>query len=71
MSKQKHAYLYRPKPTVPIDKLRVCLKCQKEFYSAGPWNRICPKCTSINHQQHVSRFVPPPSNYDRKEAEGP
>lgn len=25
-------------------KMRVCLKCQREFISEGPGNRICPGC---------------------------
>jgi len=27
-------------------KKRTCLKCQKEFMSIGPGNRICAKCNS-------------------------
>lgn len=27
---------------------RECLRCGKMFMSAGPWNRICPNCQSIN-----------------------
>ena len=29
-------------------RMRVCLKCQREFFSSGPGNRICKKCTRIN-----------------------
>ena len=29
-------------------KLRVCLKCDKQFNSNGPGNRICGKCQKIN-----------------------
>lgn len=28
--------------------MRVCLRCNKEFNSAGPANRICFACAEIN-----------------------
>jgi len=30
--------------TVP--KTRICLSCDKGFWSNGPWNRICKKCSA-------------------------
>lgn len=30
------------------DKMRVCLKCGKQFSSKGPHNRICVKCDLVN-----------------------
>ena len=27
---------------------RICLKCSKMFKSAGPGNRICSTCTTLN-----------------------
>ena len=29
-------------------KHRVCLGCNKEFMSSGPWNRLCPTCKQKN-----------------------
>jgi hypothetical protein len=29
---------------------RHCLKCDKPFASAGPWNRICPPCHKLNRR---------------------
>ena len=29
-------------------RMRVCLKCQQEFFSAGPGNRSCKKCNREN-----------------------
>jgi hypothetical protein len=29
-------------------RMRVCLKCQQEFFSTGPGNRICKKCNREN-----------------------
>lgn len=31
-----------------VVKERTCLKCGHPFLSAGPQNRICPKCQRIN-----------------------
>ena len=50
-------------------ELRKCLKCQGDFSSTGPGNRICRRCTYINNQQCASRRPPPASNYDRREVE--
>ena len=30
----------------PGSEVRTCLKCNRDFYSYGPHNRICPKCRS-------------------------
>lgn len=32
---------------LPITK-RKCMKCQEEFDSLGPMNRICGECNSLN-----------------------
>lgn len=32
----------------PKYKKRVCLKCNKKFWSIGPNNRICKRCNVIN-----------------------
>jgi len=29
-------------------RMRVCLKCQRKFFSTGPGNRICKKCNREN-----------------------
>lgn len=29
-------------------KIRSCLRCDKEFKSEGPSNRICPHCSMVN-----------------------
>jgi hypothetical protein len=33
----------------PEAGLRVCLSCNREFKSRGPWNRICGRC----HEEHM------------------
>ena len=33
---------------LPIARDRVCLKCNKTFFSQGPANRICPRCHKLN-----------------------
>jgi phage FluMu protein Com len=35
-------------------KTRTCLRCDKQFDSAGPGNRICPRCSRINMQVKTS-----------------
>ena len=37
---------FLPKPSDVVIKKRECLKCQKEFSSAG--DRICSRCTAEN-----------------------
>ena len=27
---------------------RICLRCDREFMSEGPFNRVCPGCREIN-----------------------
>lgn len=34
----------KPQPKDPKGTIRSCLMCTSKFYSAGPHNRICPKC---------------------------
>ncbi|MDZ4848407.1 MAG: hypothetical protein SGI77_03880 [Pirellulaceae bacterium] len=36
----------------PKAAIRVCLKCDKEFKSKGPGNRICPPCKCINNDKY-------------------
>ena len=37
-----------PKPLHPITyKVRVCLRCGKDFMSEGSSNRICPRCAAL------------------------
>ena len=31
-------------------KNRICLSCDGEFLSQGPWNRICPDCASAQRR---------------------
>ena len=38
-----------------MEAMRQCLKCPKEFLSAGPHNRICPVCKEINDKVRVPR----------------
>jgi len=35
------------------EKVRACLHCGREFWSGGPWNRLCEQCTK--DQPVVSR----------------
>lgn len=35
----------RPKPAATW---RVCLRCDNDFMSEGPGNRVCPPCTIAN-----------------------
>jgi len=37
--------------------VRQCLRCNKEFHSEGPGNRICPRCHE-GYTQKSSRDVP-------------
>ena len=41
---------------------RKCLKCDKEFNSVGPANRICPKCGEVNAKIRI-----PPRDPNTKE----
>ncbi len=44
----------RRKGEVPI-QIRKCMKCQKQFKSAGM--RICPECTQINEKEFMPVYV--------------
>lgn len=46
---------------------RVCLGCGKEFWSDGPWNRICPRCLA---QQRSGSQAYHLSDEDLETAEG-
>lgn len=39
---------------------RECLKCGTRFKSAGPANRICPKCNASNLTAYLPRSAPTP-----------
>ncbi len=36
-------------------KKRTCLKCGKLFDSAGPGNRICPRCGRRNGRRRITK----------------
>ena len=40
----------------PVTK-RTCLKCQKNFLSEGPFNRICRKCHATNIMVHEASIM--------------
>jgi len=35
------------------EKARLCMQCGRQFWSSGPWNRLCEQCTK--DQPVVSR----------------
>jgi len=41
-------HLPRRKEWTPDTAVRTCLKCARDFISAGPGNRICPRCSVKN-----------------------
>lgn len=43
-------------------KERTCLKCQLPFLSAGPHNRICPRCSAVNSKIYAPLQSPAPFN---------
>jgi hypothetical protein len=49
MNSSRHIPSTKPKP----DKMRTCLRCDKDFPSTGVGNRICVKCSHINSQTSV------------------
>lgn len=61
--------LHRPIPA-PKAKLRRCLKCETEFESEGPHNRLCPKC-GLRARHSTGGLEPAggaPGNHGRKGA---
>ena len=36
---------------------RVCLVCDREFPSEGPWNRICPDCWLNDRERLCLSFL--------------
>jgi len=40
-------------------KLRTCLRCNKEFLSDGPWNRLCQACSEKNRSSRIRVFSVP------------
>ncbi|MDR4497344.1 MAG: hypothetical protein MRK02_05370 [Candidatus Scalindua sp.] len=37
-------------------KKRICLRCEKQFVSEGPYNRICDKCRLANERIATSVY---------------
>ncbi len=37
----------------PESGIRVCLNCDKPFFSEGPWNRICPYCSADPERDRI------------------
>lgn len=35
----------------------VCLKCQNKFKATSPFNRICPRCTTLNESSPGIREI--------------
>ena len=40
-----------------VEAIRMCLKCQKNFISTGPGNRICPNCQRMNERLVQDRIL--------------
>ena len=38
---------------------RQCLKCDRSFWSEGPWNRLCYRCNESNTGIRSERAAPP------------
>lgn len=41
---------------IGLKKKRVCLKCENQFLSKGPYNRICDKCGLMNERVAVNIY---------------
>ncbi len=48
-----------------MEAVRKCLRCQNQFNSGGPGNRICPSCGEINAKVKV-----PPSSPNSRDSGG-
>jgi hypothetical protein len=48
------------------DKVRPCLKCNKEFLSKGSWNRLCPTCNKENERELKVPVRPSPEPEEEK-----
>ena len=51
---QKKGY---QKPVSERRATRTCLRCDKEFDSEGPWNRLCGKCQIHASQTYEKRAL--------------
>jgi hypothetical protein len=38
-----------------FEKIRNCLKCDREFRSCGPENRLCGRCNFLNQSVYIIR----------------
>ncbi len=50
---------YKPDKLIMVSRCRKkmsCLKCGKEFYSEGLYNRICEECNLINESTRVTTY---------------
>lgn len=59
--------VFDPPATVP--KTRRCVACGKNFYSEGPWNRVCPRCSKYDIKRVVDKKLSVIRCAQRKEAE--
>ena len=41
---------------IGLKKKRTCLKCENQFLSKGPYNRICEKCGLMNERVSPSAY---------------
>jgi uncharacterized protein with PIN domain len=46
----------------PKKTRRRCLKCNRSFWSEGPWNRLCRRCNAANRNIRECRSTPPRLN---------
>jgi len=37
------------------DYIKPCLKCDKPFDAEHQYNRVCPKCSQVNHRIRTPR----------------
>lgn len=37
-------------------KVRQCLRCDDDFVSVGPHNRLCDDCRIVNTRRHVNAY---------------
>lgn len=56
MPKSHNAPLTRPGKRT---KRRHCIKCEREFPSVGPSNRLCPECNAANARLPRILSMPP------------
>ena len=46
---------FRVQPDYITRRKRICLSCNQEFVSAGPWNRICTRSQCQNRGDELGR----------------